>query len=57
MDVEEEGAWEGEEEASELVGGEREEGVQYMTAAIMKGHLSGDLEEVVVIGCMEASSF
>ena len=33
---------------------EREEGVQYVAAA-MKGYLSGDLEGVVVVECMEAS--
>ena len=54
--MEEKEAREGEEEVGELVGGEKEERMQYMTAVIVKGYVSGD-SEVVVIGCMEASSF
>ena len=38
-----------------LVGGEREEGVQYMAAAMVEGYVSGDSEGVVVVECMEAS--
>ena len=38
-----------------LVGGEREEGVQYMTAAMVKGYVSGGSEGVVVVECMEVS--
>ena len=39
------------------MGGEREEEMQYMAAAMVKGYLSGDSEEVVVVGSMEASSY
>ena len=47
---------EGEEEAGELVGGGCAM-YDYGDGTMVKGNVSGDLEEVVVVGCMEASSF
>ena len=37
------------------MGGEKEEGVQYMTVAMVNGYVSGDSEGAVVVECMEVS--